>query len=81
MIKEQYLKTFLHYHDYMRYEILIRVIENVINNSLFTQRDDEQKVSELFSIMESFNKSKELRPIYIVQPRSNKVPSSTYIKR
>lgn len=72
MIKEEYMKTFMHYYDHKRYEILIRIIENVVNNSLFTQRNDEQKVDEIFNILESFNKSKELRPIYIVKPRSNK---------
>lgn len=72
MIKEEYMNAFLHYHDHKRYEILIRIIENVIGNSLFTQRNDEEKVNEIFSILESFKKSKELKPIYIVKPRSNK---------
>jgi len=72
MIKEEYMKVFMHYYDHERYERLIMVIENVIGNSLFTQRTDEEKVNEIFSILESFKKSKELRPIYIIKPRSNK---------
>lgn len=72
MVKEEYMKAFLYYHDHKRYEILIRIIENVIGNSLFTQRTDKEKVDEIFTILENFHKSKEVKPIYIIAPRSNK---------
>lgn len=78
MVKEEYMKTFLCYEDVKRYEILIKVIENVINNSLFSQRNDTQKVEEIFKILHSFAAAKEIKPIYIVKPRSNKHSKMVY---
>lgn len=72
MIKEEYLKAFLSYYDVKRYEVLIKIIENVINNSLFTQRNDSQKVDEIFKVLHSFKVANKMQPIYIVQPRSKK---------